>query len=83
MFAAFVAAGDALADAHLTYETAAEYPLERIIAPGATPKSLFHVERMKLTKDKTAVVVNASLTLAASRRRSSTIASATAPRSIG
>ena len=63
-FAAFAAAGKRLADLHLTYETAAEYKLDRIIAAGATARTLFHVERMRLTKDKTAIVVNPSLTLA-------------------
>ncbi len=63
-FAAFVAAGRQLAELHLTYETAAPYPLARTIAPGATLHDLFHVEKMELTKDKCAVVVNPSLTLA-------------------
>lgn len=64
IFDAFVAAGRQLAELHLTYETATPYPLARTIAPGATPASLFHVEKMKVTKDKSAVVVNPSLTLA-------------------
>ncbi len=63
-FRAFVAAGARLADLHLHYETAPEYQLDWQQAEGATYKSLFHVQQMKLTKDKTAVVVNPSLTLA-------------------
>jgi predicted helicase len=62
-FRAFVAAGSALADLHLGYETAEPYHLEQIIAEGATAKSMFHVEKMKLTKDKAAVIVNPHLTL--------------------
>ena len=64
MFNAFVTAGRQLAELHLTYEAAAEYPLTRTIAPGAKLSELFHVEKMKLTKEKTAAVVNPSLTLA-------------------
>jgi len=64
IFDAFAAAGRQLAELHLTYESAAEYPLTRTIAPGATPSSMFHVEKMKLTKDKNAVIVNRFLTLA-------------------
>jgi predicted helicase len=63
-FRAFVAAGSALAALHLGYETAEPYPLTQIIAEGATAKSMFHVEKMKLTKDKAAVIVNPHLTLA-------------------
>lgn len=62
-FRAFVAAGAALADLHLGYEAAEPYRLERIIAQGATAKSLFHVQKMKLSKDKSAVIVNPHLTL--------------------
>jgi predicted helicase len=38
--------------------------LEQIIAEGATAKSMFHVEKMKFTKGKAAVIVNPHLTLA-------------------
>ncbi len=62
-FQAFVAAGAALANLHLGYETAEPYQLERLIAAGATAKSLFHVQKMKLSKDKSAVIVNPHLTL--------------------
>ncbi len=62
-FQALVAAGSALAALHLGYETAAPYPLERIIAAGATAKSLFHVQKMKLSKDRSTVIVNPHLTL--------------------
>lgn len=53
-----------MAELHLTDESAEPYKFDRIIAEGAMPNKLFHVEKMKLTKDKTAVVVNPSLTLA-------------------
>ncbi len=62
-FQAFVASGAALADLHLGYETAEPYRLERLIAAGATAKSLFHVQKMKLSKEKSAVIVNPHLTL--------------------
>ncbi len=63
IFDAFVTAGRQLAELHLTYESAAEYRLDPIRAEGATFNNLFHVEKMKLTKDKRAVIVNPSLTL--------------------
>jgi len=62
-FQAFVAAGSALAALHLGYETAVPYRLERINADGATLKNQFHVQKMKLSKDKSAVIVNPHLTL--------------------
>ena len=55
-------AGRQLADLHLHYEQAKEYPLtwrENRDVPWT-----WRVERMKLSRDKTAVVVNESLTLA-------------------
>jgi len=62
-FGALVAAGERLTALHLGYETAAEYPLTRQTAPGAKPSDLWHVGKMKLSPDKTAVIVNAHLTL--------------------
>ncbi|MHB0939291.1 MAG: type ISP restriction/modification enzyme [Armatimonadota bacterium] len=61
-FPRYVETGRALADLHLHYESAPEYPLaERI--NNAIPFS-WRVQKMKLTRDKYAVIVNDSLTLA-------------------
>ena len=60
-FRALVAAGSRLADLHVTYERAKEYPLEWVENRGV-PFS-WCVTRMKLTPDKRGVVVNDSLTL--------------------
>jgi len=61
-FAAFSKAGRELARLHLDYEKLDPWPLEWIESPGV-PFS-YHVEKMRLNKEKTAVVVNDSLTLA-------------------
>jgi predicted helicase len=61
-FAAFSSAGQELARLHLEYESLDEWPLEWIETPGV-PLS-YRVEKMKLSKDKTALAVNPSLTLA-------------------
>ncbi len=60
-FKAFTKAGRALADLHLKYEQSEEYQLGWNVTPGV-PLS-YRVEKLKLTKDKTAVIVNPSLTL--------------------
>ena len=60
-FETCVRIGKQLIDIHLNYEQAKEYPLDEIEnrdVPFST-----HVEKMKLTPDKTAVIVNESLTL--------------------
>ena len=59
-FDAFVSIGAQLMQLHLNYETAPEYPL-RWVETG-TPFS-WRVEKMKWTADKSALVVNGSLTL--------------------
>ncbi len=61
-FRAFESAGRKLADLHLNYETAAPYNL-RWLEANDTPLS-YRVEKMRLNKDKTALTVNDSLTLA-------------------
>jgi len=61
-FAAFSKAGQKLGEWHLNYETIEPYQL-KFVTTEAVPLS-YEVEKMKLTKDKTAVIVNASLTLA-------------------
>jgi predicted helicase len=61
-FHAFVSAGERLADLHVNYESQPEYPLEKIENPDKPLN--WRVEKMKLTKDKTAIVYNGFLTLA-------------------
>ncbi len=61
-FRAFAEAGETLADLHLNYESVEPWPLEWVYAEDL-PLS-YHVEKMKLSKDKTALVVNETLTLA-------------------
>jgi predicted helicase len=51
-----------LAELHLNYETLEQYPLTFVETPGV-PLS-YTVEKMKLSKDKTSLTVNPSLTLA-------------------
>jgi predicted helicase len=60
-FAAFATAGEKLAELHVGYESEKEYPLKRVETPGA--KLDLRVERMKLSKDKTALAYNSYLTL--------------------
>jgi predicted helicase len=62
-FRAYVAVGERLAALHLNYESGPEYPLTRVENP-AVPPSLRVEDRMRLSKDKTALTVNESLTLA-------------------
>ena len=61
-FWAFVDAGAKLAELHVNYETQPQYPLDFISKPSA-PLDL-RVERMRLSKDKTQLKYNESLTLA-------------------
>ena len=61
-FRAFAKAGEKLARLHLDYETLEPWPLKWIETPGV-PLS-YRVEKMKLSKDKSTLVVNPSLTLA-------------------
>lgn len=61
-FRAFARVGQQLASLHLGYETAPEYDLQWIVNR-AVPFS-WRVEKMRLSKDKTQLVVNESLTLA-------------------
>ena len=60
-FARCVEIGAKLAALHLGYEQAAEYPLEWVIDDDVPLN--WRVEKMKLSKDKSAVVVNEMLTL--------------------
>jgi predicted helicase len=60
-FRAFVSAGERLAELHVNYESQPEYRLDKIENPD---KQLnWRVQKMKLTKDKTAIVYNDFLTL--------------------
>lgn len=61
-FARYAAIGAELMALHLNYETAPEYRLDWI-ENRDLPQS-YRVERMRLSKDKTQIVVNDSLTLA-------------------
>ena len=61
-FHSYVAIGKKLADLHVHYEQAAEYPLQRIESPDEPLN--WQVARMRLTKDKTALTYNSFLTLA-------------------
>ena len=61
-FRAVSEAGRRLADLHVGYEKVAPWPLRWIYAEGV-PLS-YRVEKMRLSPDKTQLVVNASLTLA-------------------
>jgi predicted helicase len=61
-FKAFAKAGQKLADLHLGYEQLEPWPLKWIETDGV-PLS-YHVEKMRLSKDKTQLKVNDSLTLA-------------------
>jgi predicted helicase len=62
-FAAFAAAGRELARLHVDYEKLEPWPLEWIENP-AVPQSYRVEDKMRLNKDKTALAVNPSLTLA-------------------
>jgi predicted helicase len=61
-FRAFATAGKELAALHLKYEELEPYPLTFVETPGV-PLS-YTVEKTKLSKDKTSLTVNLSLTLA-------------------
>jgi predicted helicase len=60
-FEAFASAGRALMDLHLKYENAPEWPLVRQEAPHT--KLEWRVERMKISRDRRAVIYNEFLTL--------------------
>jgi predicted helicase len=61
-FKAFSQAGQQLAALHLEYESLDPWPLDWVEA-AKVPLS-YHVDKMKLNKDKTALTINPSLTLA-------------------
>jgi len=60
-FRSFADAGRKLADLHLNYESVSPYPLKWLTASDR-PLS-YRVEKMCLSKDKTQLIVNDSLTL--------------------
>ena len=57
----FAKAGKRLADLHVNYEEQPDFPLERIENPNE--KISYRVEKMRLGKDKSAVIYNSFLTL--------------------
>ena len=59
-FAAFAEAGRQLAKWHLEYESIDPWPLTRVETPGVP--LFYEVAKMKLSKDKTTLNVNDSLT---------------------
>jgi predicted helicase len=61
LFHTFAAAGKALADLHVNYESAKEFPLQR--HENKEVKLDWRVEAMKLSKDKASLVYNDFLTL--------------------
>ena len=61
-FRAFAKAGKKLADLHVGYEQQDEHPLDKVETDGEQLN--YRVEKMKLTKDKTAIIYNSFLTLA-------------------
>jgi predicted helicase len=61
LFHAFAAAGKKLADLHVNYESAKEFPLER--QENKEAKLDWRVEAMKLSKDKASLFYNDFLTL--------------------
>lgn len=63
-FQAVAIAGKRLADLHLNYEAAKEYPLKKVVTPDM-PLSYVVCDKMRLSKDKTELRVNESLTLTA------------------
>src|ERR1700694_5025355 len=62
-FRAFAKAGEELARLHLDYEKLEPYSLKWLEAPGV-PLSYRVEDKMRLSKDKTSLAVNPSLTLA-------------------
>ncbi len=60
-FRAFASAGEELADLHVNYESAEPYALKMVEAEGKPLDWL--VEKMRLSKDKTAIAYNDFLTL--------------------
>ena len=61
IFRALADTGARLAELHVGYEQAQEYPLRQIV--NKTVPFSWRVTKMRLTPDKTAVIVNESLTL--------------------
>lgn len=60
-FWSFSKAGKQLADLHLNYEEAKEYPLDKVETTGQ--KLNWEVEKMRLSKDKTTIIYNDFLSL--------------------
>jgi predicted helicase len=63
-FRALAAAGERLAELHVGYEQQPEYPLQAVCDPKTPLTELWTVSKMRLSADRTAVVVSERLTLA-------------------
>ncbi len=61
LFHSVAAIGEKLMHAHLNYEQIEPYPLERIVTPGMEVS--YRVEKMRLSANKMAVIVNDTLIL--------------------
>ncbi len=62
-FGTLAFAGSQLLALHTGYETAAEYPLTDEYEQTATLSEIYHVSKMRLSKDGTAIHINSHLTL--------------------
>jgi predicted helicase len=62
-FREWSARGKRLGELHIGYEQLQGYPLVRATKEGATLKGLYRVEKMVISKDRTAIQVNKHLTL--------------------
>jgi predicted helicase len=56
-------AGRKLADLHVNYETADEYPLEIQINGDSTDRETWRVQKMRFNKDKSAILYNSKVTI--------------------
>ena len=61
-FSEFVQAGEKLAKLHVGYRGTEDYPLHSVVAPGV--RLSYRIDRMKLSSDKTQLIVNDTLTMA-------------------
>ncbi len=60
-FWAFSKAGERLAEFHIHYEKQSEYPLKKVFKSDTRPS--YRVDKMRLTKEKDAIIYNETLTL--------------------
>jgi predicted helicase len=62
-FREWSARGKRLSDLHIGYEQLPGYPLDREVKAGASLKGLYRVEKLVISKDRTAIQVNKHLML--------------------